>query len=180
MAIKTRTTVEDLYRVEGKTELVNGQLVLDSPTGGLPGYAAYEIFASLRAYAKSTGNGYAIGDNIGFVVDLPNRQSFCPDAAFYRGKLTMKFIDGAPIFAVEVRSENDYGPSPERKMAAKRADYFAAGTLVVWDVDIQSNDRVRVYRSDNPDTPTIYHPGDLAEAEPAVPRWAMPVDDLLP
>ena len=42
----------------------------------------------------------------------------------------MKFYDGAPIFAAEVRSESDYGPDAEAAMARKRADYFAAGTLV--------------------------------------------------
>ena len=35
-------------------------------------------------------------------------------------------------------------------MVAKRADYFAAGTLVVWDVDLLSSDVVRVYRSTAP------------------------------
>lgn len=180
MATKIRATLDDLYRVEGKAELINGQIVCDSPTGGLPGFAASEIFTSLREYAKRTDNGYAIGDNIGFIVNLPNRQSFSPDAAFHIGELTMKFIDGPPVFAVEVRSEHDYGPLAEHKISQKRSDYFAAGTLVVWDVDIQNNDRVRVYRSSQPDTPTIYHPGEIAEAEPAVPDWSMPVDDLLP
>ena len=47
----------------------------------------------------------------------------------------MRFVEGAPTLAVEVRSEGDYGASAERDMAAKRADYFEAGTLVVWDVD---------------------------------------------
>ncbi len=64
-------------------------------------------------------------------------------------------------------------------MAAKRADYFEAGTLVVWDVDLLSQDVVRVYRADNPTIPEIYHPGEVAEAEPAVPGWSMRVDDLL-
>ena len=87
----------------------------------------------------------AVGDNVGFVVNLPHRKSFCPDTAFYVGSDPgMKFFDGAPVFAVEVRSEGDYGPRAERQMALKRADYFAAGTLVVWDVDLPSNDVVRV------------------------------------
>ncbi len=63
-------------------------------------------------------------------------------------------------------------------MAAKRADYFAAGTLVVWDVDVLRDQVVRVYRADNPDRPTVYHRGETAEAEPALPAWSMPVDDL--
>ena len=57
----------------------------------------------------------------------------------------MKFLNGAPVFAVEVRSEGDYGSTAEQEMAQKRADYFAAGTLVVWDVDLMSEDVVRSY-----------------------------------
>ena len=39
----------------------------------------------------------------------------------------------------------------EREIAAKRAEYFAAGTLVVWDVDLLSENVVRVYRANDPD-----------------------------
>lgn len=92
----------------------------------------------------------------------------------------MQFLDGAPVCAVEVRSEHDYGPASERELAAKRVDYFAAGTLVVWDVDLLHADVVRVYRAETPDQPTISRRGDLADAEPAVPGWTMPVDDLVP
>ena len=151
-----------------------------SPTGGLPGYAASEIGASLREYARRIKRGYAIFDNVGFVVDLPNRKSFCPDAAFYVGPLSMKFINGPPVFAVEVRSECDYGPAAEKEMADKRTDYFAAGTQVVWDVDLEAPDVVRVYRATDPIHPMIYRRGQIAEAEPAVPGWTMPVDDLFP
>jgi Uma2 family endonuclease len=63
-------------------------------------------------------------------------------------------------------------------MAAKRADYFAAGTLVVWDVDLLGPDVVRVFRASAPNTPTIYRRGQTAEAEPALPGWTMPVDEL--
>jgi Uma2 family endonuclease len=108
-----------------------------SPTGGAPGFAGDEIFASLREYARDTGRGFAVGDNKAFRVNLPRRKSFSPDAAFYIGPSPgMKFFEGAPIFAVEVRSERDYGMRAERVLARKRTDYFAAGTLVVWDVDL--------------------------------------------
>ena len=76
------------------------------------------------------GGGYAFPDNVGFIVKLPNRRSFSPDAAFFKGELRGGlFLEGAPIFAVEVRSTDDYGPKAEERMALKRADYFAAGTL---------------------------------------------------
>ena len=180
MSTKVEATIEDLYKVEGKAELVNGEILEMSPTGGLPHYAAQEIMVSLRSYAKRARTGYAIGDNVGFVVSLPHRKSFCPDAAFYIGPMTMKFAEGAPVFAVEVRSEGDYGPRAERRMAQKRADYFATGKLVVWDVDLLSDDVVRVYRASDTENATIYRRGEIAEAEPAVPGWTMAVDDLFP
>ena len=180
MSTKVEATIEDLYKVEGKAELVNGEIVLMPGTGGLPHYAARGITLSLAAYEKTIKRSYAFGDNAVFVVNLPHRKSFSPDAGFYVGELTMKFFQGAPVFAVEVRSENDYGPSAERRMAQKRADYFAAGTLVVWDVDLLSADVVRVYRASDPERATIYRRGEIAEAEPAVPGWTMAVDDMFP
>jgi hypothetical protein len=64
-------------------------------------------------------------------------------------------------------------------LAAKRADYFAAGTLVVWDVDLRAG-CVNAYRAARPDTPDVYRRGENADAEPAVPGWSMPLNDLFP
>jgi len=182
MRARPEATIEDLARVpeHGKAELVNGELRLMSPSGGLHGYAALQIAMSLHEYARRTRRGHALPDNVGFLVNLPHRKSFSPDAAFYTGQLRRKFLEGAPVFAVEVRSEEDYGPAAEREMAEKRADYFAAGTLVVWDVDLESEEVVRVYRADHPHEPAKYRRGQAAEAEPAVPGWTMPVEDLFP
>jgi Uma2 family endonuclease len=179
MSVKRRATIEDLYKVEGKAELVNGEIVLMPPTGDEPGAAAFEIAASLREYARRTGQGRAYPHGVGFHVNLPHRESFSPDVAYHVGPRTgMRFLEGAPIFAVEVCGEHDYGPAAEQAMAQKRADYFACGTLVIWDVDLLSADVVKVYRASDPDHPVIYRRGDIAEAEPAVPGWRMPVDDL--
>ena len=182
MSTKAEATVDDLYRVpeNGKAEIVNGELVLMSPTGGVPGRAVGKIFISLHDYERRVGGGYAFPDNVGFIVNLPNRRSFSPDAAFYKGELRGGlFLEGAPVFAVEVRSTDDYGPAAETRMAQKRADYFAAGTMVVWDVDVLREKVVRVYRASDLQNPTVYRNSEDAEAEPAVPGWAMPVDDIL-
>ena len=183
MTAKTEATVDDLYRVpeHGKAEIVNGELVLMSPTGGVPGRAAGKIYLSLNEYESRVGGGYAFPDNVGFIVNLPNRRSFSPDAAFFKGELRGGlFLEGAPIFAVEVRSTDDYGPAAEKQMARKRADYFAAGTLVVWDVDVLREMVVRVYRQDRADKPTLYRKHDIAEAEPALPGWTIAVNEFLP
>src|SRR5213079_2038529 len=149
------------------------------PTGSFPNRAAGTIYVRLRDYERRTQRGLAYTDNAAFIVNLPRRKSFSPDAAFYTGSPSgMKFLEGAPVFAVEVRSEGDYGPAAERAMAAKRADYFAAGTRVVWDVDLLSDDVVKSYRVESPEQPRVFRRGQIADAEPAVPDWSMPVDDL--
>ncbi|MDX1966809.1 MAG: hypothetical protein SFV23_06540 [Planctomycetaceae bacterium] len=83
----------------------------------------------------------------------------------------MKYYDGPPTVAVEVRSPGDYGPRADRRIAEKRGEDFSAGSLVVWDVDLHSQDVVRVYLSENSGVPTIHRPGQIAETEPAAPGW---------
>lgn len=103
---------------------------------------------------------------MGFLVRLPRRQSFSPDAAWYTGAFEGPgFAEGAPAFAAEVRSEGDYGPKADAALVAKRADYFAAGTQVVWDVDLLGEDVVRVYRTQAPENPAFYRRGQMAEAD---------------
>jgi Uma2 family endonuclease len=177
-----RATLDDLYREEGKAELIGGRIVRIMPSGDLPSVVAFEIAVSLRAHAKNTGHGVAYPDGMGFAVpELPSgRESFSPDASYYVGTRPvnpMRFIEGPPTFAVEVRSENDYGGAAEQEMAAKRADYFAAGTAVVWDVDPLAQ-TVTVYRATAQTQPVVFRRGDTAEAEPAVPGWRMAVDDV--
>ena len=86
----------------------------------------------------------------------------------------MRFIEGPPTFAVEVRSENDYGPAAEIDIVAKRADYFEAGTLVVWDVDTAGKLKF-CYKRSAPFMREVFRPGQIVNAEPAVPGC---VDDI--
>ena len=179
MSTKTRATIEDLYKVEGKAELVNGEIIEMPPSGDEPSAASVEIVVRLHAYARRTGRGRVCGDGTGFRVNLPRRESFSPAAAFHTGPRTgIRFLEGAPVFAVEVRSEHDYGPRAERARREKRADDFACDTQVVWDVDLQSEDVVKSYKASDPENPTIFRRGEIADAEPAVPGWRMAVDEL--
>lgn len=178
MSGKREATVDDLRHVEGKAEIVNGEIVRLPFSTGLHGSVRIRIAASLMGYEQRTKPGRTLGGTVAFIVNLPNRRSFSPDVAFVLQPPTDDFVDGAPVFAVEVRSNEDYGPEADHTIAAKRADYFAAGTLVVWDVDFMHDEVIRVFRASDPETPTVYHRGEHAEAEPAVPGWSMPVDEL--
>jgi Uma2 family endonuclease len=175
-------TLDDLYRVEGKAELIGGRIISLMTTGRRPSRVAFRISRSLDDYAQTTGRGEAYPDNTGFAVPRlsSGRESFSPDALYFLGPFPpneMRFLSGPPVFAVEVRSENDYGDKAEAARAAKRADYFEAGTLVVWDVD-PVNDRILKYRGDAREKPEVFALGQVADAEPAVPGWKMPVDSI--
>ncbi len=180
MLVKEKATVEDLYREEGKAEIVNGEIVRMSPAGAVPGRAASKIFLSLARYEEEIEGGLAFGDNVGFIVNLENRRSFSPDAAWFVGPLPdgLEFVDGPPTFAVEVRSSDGYGPRAERAIMDKIRDYFAAGTLVVWDVDLREPRTIRKYVRSDPDRPQLFVIGEMADAEPAVPGWRFSVSIL--
>ncbi|HEY5906421.1 MAG TPA: Uma2 family endonuclease [Vicinamibacteria bacterium] len=182
MATQTTTAelVAQLYRTEGKAEIVGGEVVLMSPAGGVHSNAAGNLYVSLRDYGRRTKRGRAYPDNAGFLVDLPHRKSFCPDASFYAGPPPgPRFLAGAPLLAVEVRSPDDYGPAAEKALAAKRTDYFAAGTKVVLDVEALREVWIHVYHANAPETPATFRRGEVAQAEPELPGWTFPVDDLL-
>ena len=176
-----RATIDDLYVEDGKAELIGGRIIQQMATDFTANRVALRISFDLMRHELQNGGGFAGGDGLGFVVPelSSGRESFAPDAAFRLGPLPRdrrRFVSGPPTLAVEVRSEGDYGPSAERAMAAKRADYFEAGTLVVWDVDPDG----RVIRSHRGagQAPTVFAAGEVAHAEPAVPGWEIAVDEV--
>jgi Uma2 family endonuclease len=63
MSTKVEATIDDLLKVDQKAEIVNGEIILMSPTGALPSYAAGEIFSSLRDYNKRRKYGRPVPDN---------------------------------------------------------------------------------------------------------------------
>jgi Uma2 family endonuclease len=182
MSTASRATLDDLYRTEGKAELIGGRIVTFMSTGIRPSEVGSNIYVSLRTYARQTGRGRAFNDNLGYAIPiLPSgRESFSPDASYYDGPLPanlMRFVEGPPTFAVEVRSENDYGDAADAEIDAKRADYFAAGALVFWDVDPIA-ETILCYRRTVPDQPIVWQRADTADAEPAVPGWRIAVDEV--
>lgn len=184
MAVLTDTRTDELFErlstIEGKAEIVGGRIVREMPTGEEPGLAALQIAFALHVYARQLGRGRAVGDNVTFRVDLPKRKSFSPDAAYMAQNRSgsMSAVVGAPLFAVEVRSENDYGPAMERAIEAKIADYFAAGTRAVWDVDLLGENVVTLYLAATPGAPQVFRRGEIANAGDVLAGWTMAVDEI--
>ena len=176
-------TLDDLMRFDGKAELIDGRIVPIMASGYWHGEVALRITIALRAWIATSGRGAVVNDGVAYGFDsrLPSgRQSFSPDSSIYFGVIPRKhvrYIDGHPAFAVEVRSEGDYGPHMDAEYEAKRKDYFYAGTLVVWDVDPVAG-VVTKYATGDPLTPVVFATGQVADAEPAVPGWVLPIDAL--
>jgi Uma2 family endonuclease len=176
-------TIDDLYLVKEKAELIDGVIVHLPPHGCFPAAICMEILISLREFTKHIRRRRVYGGKLAYALPRPlknGRLSFSPDVSYFTGPLPanrMKFIEGTPTFAVEVRSEGDYTPAAEREIAAKRADYFEAGTLVVWDVDPVAK-TIRSFTSSAPSHPMVFRLGDVAHAEPAVRGWTVQVAEL--
>jgi hypothetical protein len=61
---KAEATIEDLYHMpeHGKAEIVNGEVLLMSPTGKRRSRAAFKISIRLYEYEQCTGSGIAVAD----------------------------------------------------------------------------------------------------------------------
>ena len=172
-------TLEDLWDFEGPAELINGEIIPLTGTQFGPGYAAFRIRRSLDDYGQARGTGHAISESVTFVLRTPRTQALVPDVAWFLGEVVgHDVVTGAPALAVEIRSNGDYGPAAERTMGIKRDLYFAAGTRVVWDVDVLREGWIRAYHADDPAHPFVFTRGQIADAEPAVPGWRFAVDEL--
>jgi Uma2 family endonuclease len=172
-------TLEDLWEFEDPAELIDGRIVPMTPKDARPGKTANRIQRSLEEYQYERGGGEPISQSIGFIWEAVGSQYFIPDVFWWTGPVPdVGTLKGAPPFAAEIRSRSDYGPTAERAMTIKRSHYFAAGTQVVWDVDVLRENLIRAYRADDPERGTVYRRGEVADAEPAVPGWCFEVDEL--
>ncbi len=177
-----RATLDDLMRTPGKAELIGGRIVHLMGTGFRPSVVAACIYRSLYDHTLATGRGFAFTDNLSYAVPelTSGRESFNPDASYYLGAPPpdeMDFIPGPPTLAIEVRSKGEYGDAAEAELVAKRADYFEAGTPIVWDVDPKAK-VVRAYRADSRDRPVVFGSSQEADAEPIIPGWRISVDSI--
>ena len=156
--------VEELMRTEGKAEIVNGEIKKLPITGDFPATRVEKF--SLRSFFTPNALAKAAPFRTApdFCANCPIAALFRPTPLFTPAKAEKwDFFPQPPIFAVEVRSENDYGRRAEREIAQKRADYFAAGTLVVWDVDLRDEEVIAKYSAQNPQNPEIFRRGEIGE-----------------
>lgn len=112
------------------------------------GRVAAEIASRLRSFVRRRRLGVVFGNDTGFVLSRSPDTARGPDVAFVTterfravGDRTDPF-PGAPDLAVEVRSPSN----THEGVHAKVADDLAAGAVLVWVVDTET-ESVAVHRS---------------------------------
>ncbi len=156
-------------------ELIDGTLV-EKAMGFEESEIAIQIAYLLKLFIVPRHLG-RVGGADGTVRLRPRRVRI-PDVGFYpyarlpggvmpRGPIP----DVAPDLAVEVLSVSN----TRREMELKRADYFAAGTRLVWEVDPPAR-AVDVYTAVA--NPTRFAESDTLAGDPVLPGFTVVVGDL--
>ena len=150
----TRATLDDLLRTEGKAELIGGRIVRFMPTGRKPSRVA----ARLTKAWTNTRRQPVEARRTRTVSASPFRNSLRvanpsvptpPIISVPFPKMTCGSLKDHPHSPWKHAAKTTTVPPPSAALADKRADYFAAGTLVVWDVDCAA-ELIHVYRASHP------------------------------
>lgn len=123
--------------LDGKAELVRGELRVTPPAGGPHGVAAANLVFALGVHARQGGLGRVFGDGVGYeLLRLPHTVRV-PDASFVRAErlptngIGPGLLRLAPDLAIEVLSPSETASDLQEKLD----DYKVAGTPLVWVVD---------------------------------------------
>lgn len=144
-------------------ELVEGRIVLMSPTNWKHGILVTEIASRLRAFAGSSGRGVALSGEVGVYTRRDPDTVRGADAAFIsHARLAQApeggFLDVAPELVVEVLSP----ANTKQEIRQKLREYFALGTDRVWVVNPKRK-TVIVYTA--PEEATVLGEGDVLEGD---------------
>jgi Uma2 family endonuclease len=177
---RNRLTAEDLYELplsDVRAELIRGDLVCEPPAGFDHGVRGTKLSFHLQAYVEQNPVGVVCGADTGFVLFRNPDTVRAPDAAFVTAERAARqerrefYFEGAPDLAAEVVSPGD----SEREVAAKVADYLAAGSRLVWVVRPRRQ-TVTVHEPGKP--PRTLTADGVLDGGDLLPGFALPVRAL--
>lgn len=151
VATNSLMTADDLFQLADdgyKYELVKGELIRMPPAGAEHGSIATNVGSLLKSHVKAHNLGVVCAADTGFLLSRDPDLVRAPDASFVARErippegIPVGYWPFAPDLAVEVISPNDRFDDVLQKVA----EYFAAGTRLVWVVHPKTR-TVLVYRS---------------------------------
>jgi Uma2 family endonuclease len=154
-------------------ELVNGEVIVMSPSGYESDEVAIEMAAQLRNWVKPRKLGRVTGSSAGFI--LPNANTRAPDVSFVLAERLRRsprtFAELAPDLMVEVKSPTDSLTALRDKID----EFLKLGTRIGILVNPEE-EWVEVRRLEQP--PTKLHNGDILTVPDLLPGWEVKVEDL--
>jgi len=171
-------TVKDLEKLQEQApdyrmELVDGAIVVMSPSGYESDEVAFEFGAQLRNWVRPRKLGRVTGSSAGFT--LPNSDTRAPDVSFVQAERLRKsprsFAELTPDLMVEVKSPTD----SLKSLRAKIDQFLSLGTRI----GILINPEQRwVEERRSGQEPLSLHDGDVLTVPDLLPGWEVKVDDL--
>lgn len=179
MATVEKTMSADEYLALGDigpSALIQGELILMSPSGYNHGCIASYIDWALRNFLRTNKLGRASTAEAGFLISRNPDTVRAPDVAFVRAERIppggqKKFFEGPPDLAVEVLSPDDRSS----EVNVKIHDWLQAGCVQVWVIDPQTQ-TVMVYRSAR--EVTVFALEDILTAPDLLPGFSLPVAEI--
>ena len=160
-------------------ELVRGKVVELMPANFEHGELALEIGTELKLWIRGRGVEDYAGVESGYVLEEDPDTVRGPDVSYVRAEnlppaeQRRRFVRQCPDLAVEVVSpSNTVGDRRD-----KTAEYFAAGTSMVWEV-LPDRREIVVHTPDG--IARTYGPGGVLEGFDLLPGFSCPVAKLFP
>jgi Uma2 family endonuclease len=171
-------TVKDLVTLKAQSpdysmELVDGEIVVMSPSGYESDEVATRFTIKLGAWVDEKKLGRVTGSSAGFI--LPNANTRAPDVSFVLAQRLRRaprsFAELAPDLMVEVKSPED----SLTKLRQKIADFLSQGTRV--GILIHPEQKwVEIHRPG--EAVITLRDGDVLTVPDLLPGWEVKVTDL--
>jgi Uma2 family endonuclease len=173
-------TVDDLKQFQHqhpdyRLELVDGAIIVMSPSGYESDEIAAEIIAQLRNWVRPRRLGRVAASSAGYILPNATSDTRAPDASFIKAermrRTTEDFATIVPDLIFEVRSKTDDLDS----LRAKIRQFLDLGTTVGALVDYRTQ-TIEVHRQQG--EPVILQNGDRFTVPDLLPGWEMEVSSI--